>query len=196
MGPGCPPPMKSPGSGGGVSSAVGHAAFWPGAGRSASSVLMPSPAFHLIVGRCWGLRWGLRAALHRAHGLRWPAPGSEPAQRSSDQSTGPHEGPSGRPVALVADESELALRTRWCRLRRSARLFRGPGTESLVPELRQSRPAQAQRCPGASSLITPSPHPPAGQALTTLWPLRWPIAILRGFAFSATGIRSRSTPPS
>jgi hypothetical protein len=37
---------------------------------------------------------------------------------------------------------------------------------------------------------------PADQALMTWWPLRPPIAILRGFARSATGIRNRSTPAS
>ncbi len=40
------------------------------------------------------------------------------------------------------------------------------------------------------------PRSPADQALITLCPLLGPIAILRGLAFSATGIRNRNTPPS
>lgn len=45
-------------------------------------------------------------------------------------------------------------------------------------------------------IITTPTRSPVDQAVMTWRPLLRPIAILRGLAFSATGIRSRRTPPS
>jgi hypothetical protein len=179
--------------------------LWPGvADRSAISAVMPSPAF---------LGWSLSGVVvERGRGLlsvggpRWTArtrcTGPSQARTSAPQDRPADRGPSrAHPVTGGAGEQRTGVSAAHKRASTSANsaatsgssrwkaCWLGPSMASLL-----AGATTVSRCVFIAS--NPGPHWPADQALMTLWRLPRPIEILRGFAFSATGIRSRSTPPS
>jgi len=149
-----------------------------------------TPLDQLSVG---GPRWTARTRCTGPSRARTSAPHDRPADR----------GPSrAHPVTGGAGEQRTGVSAAHTRASTSANSAATSGSSADVkpagPDCRSPRWSPTPpRCRGAySSLAHPRPHWPTDQALMTLWRLPRPISILRGFAFSATGIRSRSTPPS
>lgn len=123
-----------------------------------------------------------------------------PVPHRTGQPTGARVGRTRSLAAPANNGQGSAPHTRGHRPRRTAPPHRDhrADVKPAGPDCRWPRWSPTPpRCRGAySSLAHPRPHWPTDQALMTLWRLPRPISILRGFAFSATGIRSRSTPPS
>ena len=164
-----------------------------GAGGSAMSAGMPSPAFHVRVDDFARGLFSVRgAALDGTDGLHWSvrgrtnAPHDLPANRGSMTAQPVAGGAGGRRAGVsaahkIASTSAISAATSGSRYRISDS---GLSMVSLVAS------AAVTMC---LIVAHPSRARPAGQALMA-WPLLLPMAILRGLACSATGIFSRSTP--
>ena len=168
-----------------------------GAGRSAMSAVMPSPAFHvglwtLIAGCCrvGGPRWTAQTGCTGPRRGRTGASNDRPADRGPTRAQPVASGAGGR-RAGVSVEDRMASTSAISAAISGSRCKISGSTAPMA-----SLVVGSATVLGSVVMSHPSPRSPADQALMTWCPLLRPTAILRGLAFSATGIRSRRTPPS